>query len=123
MLWRCFSEVVFLDAKKRSEYNHRYYVDSKAYLSKYHKDRWQRIKDARKESMRQYFARNIEMYGAEQAVIKEVRLKMGISQRALGEIIGVTATAISFYESGRVKAPWDKLTAAMPELEEARNGL
>lgn len=115
--------MVFLDAKKRSEYNHRYYVDSKAYLSKYHKDRLQRIKDARKESMRQYFARNIEMYGAEQTVIKEVRLKMGLSERALGAMIGVTASAIAHYEAGRVKAPWDKLTAVMPELEEARNGL
>lgn len=112
-----------MDANKRKEYNHRYYIDSKAYLSKYHKDRWQRVKDARRESMRQYYLRNTEMYGAEQIVIKEVRLKMGLSERALGAMIGVTASAIAHYEAGRVKAPWDKLTAVMPELEEARRNV
>lgn len=73
--------------------------------------------------MRQYYLRNTEMYGAEQTVIKEVRLKMGLSERALGAMIGVTASAIAHYEAGRVKAPWDKLTAVMPELEEARRNV
>lgn len=106
--------------EKRREYNRRYYADSKKYLSQYHKEQWKLVKEARKAAMRRYFSRNVELYAEEQSVIKKVRMARGWSQKRLADEIGKTVGAVSHYESGRVKAPWDKLIAVMPELKEAR---
>lgn len=106
--------------EERLEYNRLYCLQRKAYLKKYHQDRWEKIKTDRAEMMRQYYARNQERYRKEQSVIRAARMARGWSQKNLGDKVGVTATCISHYELGRVKAPWDELYVVMPELKEAR---
>lgn len=109
--------------EQRLAYNRIYYLQRKLYLQKYHKDRWEKIKQARCEAQREYWARNQEQYAEEQKIIREARLARGWSQKKLGEKVGVTAGCISHYEFGRVKAPWDKLYDVMPELKEAKENV
>lgn len=49
---------------------------------------------------RSYYAYNQSLYGKEQAWIKEARLRLGWSQKALGEKIGVSQGTITKLETG-----------------------
>lgn len=40
------------------------------------------------------------------AMIKEARQRLGMTQAALGEYLGVTARAVRYWESGQRAMPW-----------------
>lgn len=76
----------------------------------------------RKASAKQkaYYEANREEIAAKQRAIADVRRARRMTQRDLATRCGVTQPAISQWESGCLPAPWDKLCAVLPELEQYR---
>ena len=69
---------------------------------------------------RAYREANREEIAAKQKAIAEVRRARRMTQRDLATLCGVTQPAITQWESGCLPAPWDKLCAVLPELEQYR---
>ena len=69
---------------------------------------------------RAYYEANREEIAAKQKAIADVRRARRMTQRDLATLCGVTQPAISQWESGCLPAPWDKLCAVLPELEQYR---
>jgi DNA-binding XRE family transcriptional regulator len=69
---------------------------------------------------RAYREANREEIAAKQKAIADVRRARRMTQRDLATLCGVTQPAISQWESGCLPAPWDKLCAVLPELEQYR---
>ena len=69
---------------------------------------------------RAYREANREERAAKQKAIADVRRARRMTQRDLATLCGVTQPAISQWESGCLPAPWDKLCAVLPELEQYR---
>ena len=69
---------------------------------------------------RAYREANREEIAAKQRAIADVRRARRMKQRDLATLCGVTQPAISQWESGCLPAPWDKLCAVLPELEQYR---
>ena len=67
-----------------------------------------------------YREANREEIAAKQKAIADVRRARRMKQRDLATLCGVTQPAISQWESGCLPAPWDKLCAVLPELEQYR---
>ena len=67
-----------------------------------------------------YREANREEIAAKQRAIADVRRARRMKQRDLATLCGVTQPAISQWESGCLPAPWDKLCAVLPELEQYR---
>ena len=67
-----------------------------------------------------YREANREEIAAKQKAIADVRRARRMTQRDLAALCGVTQPAISQWESGCLPAPWDKLCAVLPELEQYR---
>ena len=67
-----------------------------------------------------YYEANREEIAAKQKAIADVRRARRMTQRDLATLCGVTQPAISQWESGCLPAPWDKLCAVLPELEQYR---
>ena len=58
---------------------------------------------------------------AEGRCITVARIRMGITQKELADLMYTEDSTISSYERGAVqKIPWDELYRVMPELEEIR---
>lgn len=57
---------------------------------------------------------------ARQKSIALARKAQGMTQSGLAAIVGVTQATVSLWETGALKANWDKLCAALPELEAYR---
>lgn len=62
--------------------------------------------------------KNKAKYEASQAVIREVREKLGLSRTNLSRLIGMSIDSIKSWERGEYPAQWGKLVVAMPELAE-----
>ena len=69
---------------------------------------------------RAYREANREEIAAKQKAIADVRRARRMTQRDLATLCGVTQPAISQWVSGCLPAPWDKLCAVLPELEQYR---
>lgn len=67
-----------------------------------------------------YREANREEIAAKQKAIADVRRARRMTQRDLATLCGVTQPVISQWESGCLPAPWDKLCAVLPELEQYR---
>ena len=67
-----------------------------------------------------YREANKDKVAAQQKSIALARKAQGMTQSGLAAIVGVTRATVSLWETGALKANWDKLCAALPELEAHR---
>ena len=67
-----------------------------------------------------YREANKDKIAAQQKSIALARKAQGMTQSGLAAIVGVTQSTVSLWETGAVKANWDKLCAVLPELEAHR---
>ena len=67
-----------------------------------------------------WYEANKDKVAAQQKSIALARKAHGMTQSGLAAIVGVTQATVSMWETGAVKANWDKLCAALPELEAYR---
>ena len=67
-----------------------------------------------------WYEANKDKVAAQQKSIALARKARGMTQIELAAIVGVTRATVSLWETGAVKANWDKLCAALPELEAYR---
>ena len=67
-----------------------------------------------------YREANKDKIAAQQKSIALARKAQGMTQSGLAAIVRVTHATVSLWETGAVKANWDKLCAALPELETHR---
>lgn len=63
---------------------------------------------------------NKDKVAAQQKCIALVRKARGMTQNGLAAIARVSRSTIALWETGAVRANWDKLCAALPELESYR---
>ena len=67
-----------------------------------------------------WYEANKDRVAAQQKSIALARKAQGMTQSGLAAIVGVTQATVSLWETGAVKANWDKLCAVLPELEAYR---
>ena len=67
-----------------------------------------------------WYEANKDKIAAQQKSIALARKAQGMTQSGLAAIVGVTQATVSMWETGALKANWDKLCAALPELEAYR---
>lgn len=67
-----------------------------------------------------WYEANKDRVAAQQKCIALARKAQGMTQSELAAIVGVTQATVSLWETGAVKANWDKLCAVLPELEAHR---
>ena len=67
-----------------------------------------------------YREANKDRIAAWQKSIALARKAQGMTQSGLAAIVGVAQATVSMWETGAVKANWDKLCAVLPELEAHR---
>ena len=77
-------------------------------------------KDKVAAQQKAYREANKDKVAARQKNIALARKAQGMTQSGLAAIVGVTQATVSLWETGAVKANWDKLCAALPELEAYR---
>lgn len=77
-------------------------------------------KDKVAAQQKAYREANKDKLAARQKSIALARKARGMTQIELAAIVGVTRATVSLWEAGAVKANWDKLCAALPELEDYR---
>ena len=77
-------------------------------------------KDKVAAQQKAYREANKDKVAAQQKSIALARKAQGMTQSGLAAIVGVTQATVSMWETGAVKANWDKLCAVLPELEAYR---
>ena len=102
-------------AKKRA-----YYEANREEIAAKQKAYYEANREEIAAKKRAYYEANREEIAAKQKAIADVRRARRMTQRDLATLCGVTQPAISQWESGCLPAPWDKLCAVLPELEQYR---
>ena len=108
-----------VSAEFREKKRERKRLDRKLHPEKaneYHLRWYRRNKDRVIAYAKEYRDRNVEKFSY-QFCIRDARTDRGISQKALADEIGVAMSTVSRWESGIAPANWDKLCAALPDLE------
>lgn len=77
-------------------------------------------KDKVAAQQKAWYEANKDRVAARQKSIALARKAQGMTQSGLAAIVGVTQATVSLWETGALKANWDKLCAALPELEAYR---
>ena len=77
-------------------------------------------KDKVAAQQKAWYEANKDKIAAQQKSIALARKAQGMTQSGLAAIVGVTQATVSMWETGALKANWDKLCAALPELEAYR---
>ena len=77
-------------------------------------------KDKVAAQQKAYREANKDKVAAWQKSIALARKAQGMTQSGLAAIVGVTQATVSLWETGALKANWDKLCAVLPELEAYR---
>ena len=77
-------------------------------------------KDKVAAQQKAYYEANKDKVAARQKSIALARKAQGMTQSGLAAIVGVTQATVSLWETGALKANWDKLCAVLPELEAYR---
>ena len=67
-----------------------------------------------------WYEANKDKAAARQKSIALARKAQGMTQSGLAAIVGVAQATVSMWETGALKANWDKLCAVLPELEAYR---
>lgn len=109
--------------EERIAYQREHYAMTKRMMLKYHPEKWAEVVAKRRAASKASRERNKAKYFKTQRVIRDVRQARGMRQKDLAEMLGVSQACIRYYESGEVRAPWDKLIAVMPELKELRRNV
>ena len=77
-------------------------------------------KDRVAAQQKAWYEANKDRVAAQQKSIAMARKAQGMTQSGLAAIVGVTQATVSLWETGALKANWDKLCAVLPELEAHR---
>ena len=84
------------------------------------KARYEANKDKIAARRKAYREANKDKVAAKQKCIALARKARGMTQIELAAIVGAAKSTIAKWETGAAKANWDKLCAALPELEAHR---
>ena len=97
-----------------------YYEANKDKIAAWQKAYREANKDKIAAWQKAYYEANKDKVAARQKSIALARKARGMTQIELAAIVGVTQSTVSLWETGAVKTNWDKLCAALPELEAHR---
>ena len=97
-----------------------YYEANKDKIAARQKAYYEANKDKIAAQQKAYREANKDKIAAQQKSIALARKAQGMTQSGLAAIVRVTHATVSLWETGAVKANWDKLCAALPELETHR---
>ena len=89
-------------------------------VAAYQKAWYEANKDKVAARQKAWYEANKGKVAAQQKSIALARNAQGMTQSGLAAIVGVTQATVSLWETGALKANWDKLCAALPELEAYR---
>ncbi len=97
-----------------------WYEANKDKIAAWQKAWYEANKDKVAARQKAWYEANKDKIAARQKNIALARKARGMTQNGLAAIVGVTQATVSLWETGAVKANWDKLCAALPELEAYR---
>ena len=97
-----------------------YYEANKDRIAAWQKAYYEANKGKIAARQKAYYEANKGKIAAQQKSISLARKAQGMTQSELAAIVGVTQATVSLWETGAVKASWDKLCAVLPELEAHR---
>ena len=106
--------------KAVAAYQKAWYEANKDKVAAQQKAWYEANKDRVAARKKAWYEANKDKVAARQKSIALARKAQGMTQSGLAAIVGVTQATVSLWETGALKANWDKLCAVLPELEAYR---